>query len=223
MSDWKEQHSSWAIMEYEGALNAYCNFNGMRLHFQGRYDWFKNGSGVKVKFETFMKRSDKQWFLKLHRRFQQYDDSILIAHLAANFIENPKCWIQELLSRNADDRREKFIAALKAYDYDFQMWVKDNLWNICNQNQCKFLDLIRPKAGELTWLQKAVIADRIPMHILVGLDRITGFINTYDEHYADDPMWEEIADYLKKIRGFYVFDYQPSKIFLINYIKDNNL
>lgn len=220
--DW-HNGSMWASMEYEAAMYTYQNFNAMRLHFQGKYDWHKHGAALKVKFETFVKRKDKNFFLKLHRRFEQYDEGMLIAHLAANFIENPKCWIQELLSKTADDRRKDFIAKNEAFPYEFRNWVQDTIPIICQQNNCKFLDLIRPQDGEMTWLQKAIIADKIPMHILVGFDRITGFINTYETQYEDDPMWQEINDYLKIVRGFYVFDYQPSARFLINFLKDNNL
>ncbi len=223
MADWNEGGSLWASMQMEEALDTYCNFQAMRLHFQGRYDWHKYGDTVKIKLETFLKRRDKKLFLQLHRRFANREDGIFLAHLAANFIANPKIWVTGLLNPNADAVRKQWIASVDAYDYNFQCFINDSLRSICMQNNKTFLELIRPpEDGQHPWLLKAVVADRIPMEVVIGLDRCTGFISTYDKHF-DDPIWTEVSEYLHMIQGFYMFDYKPSQIYLINFIRKHGL
>ena len=47
---------------------AYLNYLALKLHFDGKYDYFKYGGKTSATIESFKKRKDKHQFAKLARK-----------------------------------------------------------------------------------------------------------------------------------------------------------
>ncbi|QZI90536.1 hypothetical protein MYOV003v1_p0212 [Vibrio phage 207E48.1] len=217
--------SEWEQQEYFAAFEVYKLYQGIKLHFTptNKYDFWAHGSTERTKFETFYNRRDKYQFLKLKRRFEQRDEKYLIGHIAANLMYDHKMWVGNILSEACNKRTTQYIADNDGFAYKFECWVKDNVPQICAQNNCKFMDLFKPVDGDHPWFIKAINAEVIPIQIIFGLARITGCFNSYDKRYADDFIWPELSDHFQRLSGWYLFDTDMAQRQLIQFLKANNL
>lgn len=223
MSKWGDVNL-WASAELEEAMWTYRQFMGMFLHFKGDYDWFKYGDMVNVKTESFLARKDRNLFVKLHRKFKNMDEAEVVAHLAANFIDNPKCWVHFLVSAKADKNRKEFLAELQGFQYSLRTFLTDNIESICKSQGTNFIGLFKPVSDEeYPWFLRGIIAEKFPTSHMVAMGVLTGAFNQYDKMYENDPNWPTISSYINKIKGFYVVDIEGERVWLANLIKEKGL
>lgn len=76
-------------------------YQALKLHFTSdSYDFFKYNGKTNVSVTAFENRKDKYHFYKLSRKCTNKDD--LINFIVANFVEDEKSWVGNLLMEEAD-------------------------------------------------------------------------------------------------------------------------
>lgn len=218
--------SHYEQMEFESALPTYQTYMGMKLHFSPsvNYCWFEYGQQSTLNVGSLYKARGRLQIMKLHKRFSQLPEEHLIAHLAANFIHKPNIWLLDLLKKDAFDRATEYRGVIENFQYKFKTFMSDSMINYAEAKGLSFMDLIKPtSASEHTWLLKACMSEKIPLWVIVGLNRITSFVQTYDKIYANDIFWPTISDHIKRIQGFYVFEHSTAQQWLIKEIKNKGL
>lgn len=222
----KIELTHWEKIEFEAALPTYRIYQGMKLHFNPaiKYDWHHYGGADNLNVNSMYKARGRIQLLKLHKKFERLGEEYLIAHLAANFIHDPKMWLVALLSRDATQRADEYRGIIENFRYKFQIFMNDNIFEYCELRNTTFMELIKPPAdGSHSWLLKGLIAEKLPWWFVIGLNRITSFVQAYDKTYAGDMFWPTISDHIKNIQGFYVFDHESTQHWLISEIKRRNL
>ena len=90
---------------------AYKKYLSIKLHFsKDEYDFFKYNGETNAKYEAFIQRNDKYFFVKAARK---YGDNI-VDYFVSNFISNKSPYIKDM---NADVylERQKRIDGLTYY------------------------------------------------------------------------------------------------------------
>ena len=87
-------------------IDAYLMYCAMKAHFdKGDYDFIKYGGKSKVSRDSFYKRNDRIFFVKLTRKYKSKDD--IQDYLLANFLIYPKGWVGKFHEDNYIEWQKK--------------------------------------------------------------------------------------------------------------------
>ena len=88
------------------AVDTYLLYCSLKAHFNGKYDYHKFGGRTKISRDSFWKRKDRIFFVKLA---QMYIDDVMLNYFISNFIssEDPaKVWIGEIIQNGETNFKE---------------------------------------------------------------------------------------------------------------------
>ena len=89
-------------------------FNALRLHFNDeKYNYFKYNGKTKCKF---VPENQFYVFQKLEKRYGENIQDFYVA----NFLENPKLWIHDLLGQECDDIYKEWLRKNQSLTYHFK-------------------------------------------------------------------------------------------------------
>ena len=87
----------------------------VKMHFKSpTYDYQKYLGKVNVKEDTFNKRKDKWFFVKLAKTFAEED---MLDLVVSNFLENDNVYVTHLLNAEAKD----IMLDYKQYDFNWEI------------------------------------------------------------------------------------------------------
>ena len=187
------------------ALDAYKTYVALKNHFtQSKYDYFKYNKKVTVTADSFYKRRDKIFFAKLGNRKDQYLEEFLVA----NFLKDPKIWIGELLSDEAETVYKDWKKKQESISYLF----KSEIEFLSNYDTKEKLDnfFLPPKDGSHPAIFLMLMRKEINIETYVILDSILNFSSRYDKIYTD-PLYKEVSKICKKYLPFLEVDLAKQK------------
>ena len=76
------------------AIDVYLMYCALKAHFKGDYDYHKFSGQTKVKRDSFWKRKDRIFFVKVGRK---YDDDELLNYFVSNFIQERNGYIANFM------------------------------------------------------------------------------------------------------------------------------
>jgi hypothetical protein len=189
-------------------FEAYRQYLAIKNHFAlDSYDYIKYNGKVSASEKSFMGRKDKFFFTKLGKRF---DDEELKYFLVANFFENEKIWVGNLLD-------EKYIEVYKRFQKKQQSMtylIKSDLSNIVSyldNNNVTFDELFAVRDNELPLLLQFQQEDLIQVETLVAMDRVLNFFARWDKNVEDDIFYPIVRKRIKKYEGFVNVDVSKIK------------
>lgn len=192
--------SQWEIAEYSNAFDVYCIFMAIKLHFTDKnFDYGTYGPMTNYKFETFFARQNvcKQ-FARLARRFESQQTEVVENYIIANFIKNPKTWVTTLLTRQAQANYDEWRKLYNNFSYNFvEQFEKDMIPRIKERNMT-FMQYIRGSGEGHPPFMTDIIRKVYPLWFLVGMNKVTGFMNLYDTAYKEDIFWGPESFLLRK-------------------------
>ena len=189
----------------------YVEYLAQKSHFSNvNYDYFKYNKKVRASAKSFNSRSDKYWFEKTSRK---YNDKEIVEFLVANFVstDNPQSiWIGEII--NSGERT-------------YQEWVKTNqsLTYIFKEqstelfSQTKLENVFDCSKGHPILL-KTFLKSELAPEIMVIYDKIFSYISEFDKKLLD-PVWETVSLKIKKYKPFLntdIFQYKKLLRDIIN-------
>lgn len=192
-------YTEWQKMELERAFNVYCTFMAIKLHFTTRdFDYSLYGP-MNYKFETFIaKQAVAMQFAKLARRFESSQGGVMENYIIANFIKSPKTWVNTLLNRQAKANYDEYRKLYDNFAYNFlEVFEKEMIPAIMERN-CTFIEYVKGNDTGHPALLTDIIMKRFPVWFLVGLNKIVGFIQLYDNILKEDIYWNSESFLLKK-------------------------
>lgn len=174
---------------------AYCLFNAIKLHFTSSYDYFKyNGKTHNATKNNFDIRSDKYHFYKISREYPNKE--IFIDLLVANFLEQDKVWVGDLLSEGAREHYLNHQKVIQSLSHIFENDCikifddQDNPNNILKTN------------GEYPILLIKGLQKDIHFETLCILNMILNFMPMWKSKIEDTIYW---PNYSKKIEKYACF------------------
>lgn len=188
-------------------LETYQSYLALKLHFGGKYDYFKYGGKTSASAESFDKRKDKFKFVKLSNKLS---DPQIIDYYLANFIRG-KEWIGDFDQKNWMDHKKVNQSLEYFYANDIE-----KLLTLTNN----FDILFRVEDGNHPKLLKAYLGKKINLETLVILEKILKYRERFDAKISETFIWPKISLLIKKYEPFLKIDEKSFKSKTLNSIKN---
>lgn len=195
-------------MNDAGGFEAYTMYQGLKLHFTGSYDYVKYNGKTHATKEQFTVRKDKFSFYKLSRKYNREE---LFGFYVANLLKNPKIWVGELLTDDADS------------EYKLWLRVQQSLTYIFEQDLNKLMDqvetpdnMLRVVDGQYPLLYNIYNQNQIYLETVILLDDVLNFFPMWERKIEDDIVFPDFLFKCKKYKPFLHYD----KVKVKNILKD---
>ena len=176
----------------------YCEYLAQKSHFSNvNYDYFKYNKKVRATITSFNRRSDKYWFEKTSRK---YNDKEVVDFLVSNFVaaDSPSnLWIGSII--NSGERTyQEWMRRQQSLTYLF----KEQSNELFSNNELE--SVFNCSKGHPVLLKRYLGGD-ISLETLVIFEKIFSFRQKFDEK-LDDPVWECVSLKIKKYSPFIQVD-----------------
>ena len=180
-------------------IDAYLMYCAMKAHFdKSDYDFVKYNGKSKVSRDSFYKRNDRIFFVKLTHKYKNKED--VQNYLLANFLVHPKGWVGKFDEENFIGWKKK----IQSLTYTF----KSELEPILNK------DLVAVSKNRHPKLLKDYLCKRVSLESLVILDSILNFHKAWNAELIDDYVWKDVYKLMNDYKSFLKFDSNSFKLIL---------
>jgi hypothetical protein len=195
-------------MNEAGGFEAYEMYHGLKLHFTSNYDYVKYNGKTNVNKNQFMLRKDKFQFYKLSRKYKRDE---LFGFYVANMLVNPKIWVGELLTEDADSEYKVWQKTQQSISYVFEQDLH-NLFDSVNNPE----ELLKVVDGQYPLLYTLYTQGKSTKETLIILNEILNFMPMWMKKVSDDIIFPEFIKSCEKYKPFLNYD----KVKLKNLLKD---
>lgn len=189
-----------------GGFEAFALYQGLKLHFTGNYDFVKYNGKTNVTKDQFMMRKDKYTFYKLSR---QYKRDELFGFYVANLLKNPKIWVGELLTEDANSEYVLWLKMQQMLSYAFEQQL-DYIFDKVDKPD----DLLKVVDGEYPLLYNEYLQDKVSIETMIILDDILNFFPMWQKKIDDDLIFPDFVFKCKKYKPFLHYDKPKFKTLL---------
>lgn len=194
-----------------GGFDVFKTYLALKLHFTNdNYNYFDYDGKVNCKLETFTKRNDRYFF---HKLSTQYDKYSIIDFFVANFLDDGKQWVGNLLRK---DGKQVYLDYKKYKDgitYHFRsncLHINDDF----NSRNLSFDDGLSPNGANHPRLLQLLLKKNITYQTMVILDYHLNFIKRWDKQITEKFVWPIISKRIKKYIKFVKFNETETKLTL---------
>ena len=172
----------------------YC---AMKAHFsKGDYDFVKFGGKTKVSRDSFWKRKDRHFFVRISKK---YKDEVQ-DYLLANFLIHPKGWVGKFDEDNYTEWKKKIQSLTYTFKSEIEPILDKNLVAVSKNKHPKLL--------------KDYLGKRVSLETLVILDSILSFHKEWNTKLVDDYVWKDVYKLMNDYKSFLNFDTNSFKLIL---------
>jgi hypothetical protein len=179
-------------------FQVYIEYLALKSHFSNeKYDYFKYNKKVRASVASFNKRSDKYWFEKTSRK---YNDKEIVDFFVANFVsvDNPhSLWIGSLINEG-----EKVYLEWMKTNQSLTYIFKEQSTELFSQTK---LENVFDCSKGHPILLKTFLKSELAPEIMVIYDIIFSYISEFDKKLLD-PVWETVSLKIKKYKPFIHID-----------------
>jgi len=188
-------------------IDVYLMYCAMKAHFsKSNYDFHKYGGKTKVSRDSFWKRKDKYFFVKLAKKLDDHDS--IQDYLVSNFIKDRKGYIANFNDENYKVWKDKKTDFYNVFFNELKPLVKN------------FEPLFQTKNNNHPKLLKEFLGDRVSLETLIILDEIVSFSKNWDKELKEDIVWPDLKKMMKNYKGFLTFDRNRCRIGLLRLIEE---
>ena len=191
-------------------LETYQSYLALKLHFGGKYDYFKYGGKTSATLSAFEKRKDRFKFVKLS---QKLSDPQILDYYLANFIRG-KEWIGDFDQKNWLEHKKVNQSLEYVYENDIE-----KLLTITENFDILF------KVGEGTHpkLVKAYLGKKISLETLVILEKVLHYRQQFDAKISETYVWPKVSLLIKKYEPFLKIDVRAFRMKTLILVKELTL
>lgn len=190
-------------------IDVYIMYCAMKAHFSRKdYDFFKYGGKTKVSRDSFWKRKDRFFFVKLSKKYKTEIE--IRNYLVSNFIKDKSGYIANFSEENYNSwllRRsgffEQFVIEMKPFIKEFEP-----LFEVKNSSHPKLL--------------KEFLGSRVSLETMLVLDELVSFSKKWDQQLEDDIVWVDLKKLMKNYKGFLTINKNRYRIKLLKLIEESN-
>ena len=181
----------------------------MKAHFgKSDYDFVRFGGKSKVSRDSFWKRKDRSFFVKLSRKYKTSNE--IKDYLVSNFVKENKGWVGNFTDENYTQWKNMNM---------IEMLEKDITPLLQDFDKGKFIFAV-PESSHPKLL-KEYLGKRVSLETMIILDELMGYVPKWNVHLKDDFMWEEINLLMNNYKKFLTFDAEQCRIILLKFVKGN--
>lgn len=190
-------------------LCAYGLYVALKNHFTSDYDYFKYDKKIRSVEKSFDKRKDRFVFMRLGKAKGNYLEEFLVA----NFVENGRVYVSNLLTEECESVYKKWKQRQESMSYNFNNEVSF----LEDLDSSEINNLFKTKRNEHPEIIRMFLQKEISIETLIILNDILTFMDDYD-NILSDPLYDEVSRLCKKYRPFMAFDIERYKSALRNMV-----
>ncbi len=156
-----------------------------------------------------MLRKDKFQFYKLSRKYKREE---LFGFFVANMLVNPKIWVGDLLSEDAESEYKVWQKTQQSLSYVFEQDIQ-RVFDMVNNPE----ELLKVVDGQYPLLYNLYMQGKIAKETLIILNEILNFLPMWVKKVDDDLIFPEFVKSCEKYKPFLNFDKQK----MITILKKN--
>ena len=180
-------------------IDAYLMYCAMKAHFdKSDYDFVKYNGKSKVSRDSFYKRNDRVFFVKLTRKYKSKQD--IQDYLLANFLVHPKGWVGKF----DEDNFIQWQRRIQSLSYIFKSEIEPILEK----------GLVEVSKNKHPKLLKEYLGKRVSLETMVILDSILVYSKTWNVELKDDYVWKDVYKLMNDYTSFLKFDTKSFKLIL---------
>ena len=188
-------------------IDVYLMYCAMKAHFsKNNYDFHKYGGKTKVSRDSFWKRKDKYFFVKLAKKHDDRDS--IQDYLVSNFIRDRRGYIANFNDENYKVWKDRKTDFYNIFFDELKPLVKD------------FEPLFQTKNNNHPKLLKEFLGDRVSLETLIILDDLVNFSKRWDRELKEDIVWPDLKKLMKNYKGFLTIDKNRYRIKLLELIEE---
>jgi hypothetical protein len=189
-------------------IDVYLMYCAMKAHFsKNDYDFFTYKGKSRVPRNSFYKRKDRGFFVKLSRKYSEED---LKNYLVANFVIDRRGYIANFNDENYEQWKEKRSNFYNIFTKEIRPLVKN------------FNPLFEVKNSEHPILLKEYLGKRVSLETLIILDDLVNFSKTWNNHMAEDYIWFDLKKLMNNYKRFLTIDKNQYRIQLLKLIEESS-
>ena len=191
------------------SIDIYLMYCAMKAHFgKGNYDFVEYRGKTRIKRETFYKRKDRHFFVRLSRNYKTEEE--IKNYFVANFIKNKKGYIANFNDENYESWKLKrqgffnlFAAEMTPLVHSFE-----NLFVVENNKHPK--------------LMKEFLGSRVSLETMIIVNELVNYELVWNKELEDDIVWPELKKLMNDYNRFLTIDRKQYKIRLLKLIEESS-
>ena len=190
-------------------IDIYIMYCAMKAHFSKRdYDFHKYGGKTKVSRDSFYKRKDRFFFVKISKKYKTKTE--IMHYYVSNFIKDKRGYIANFNDENykswllkRDNFYEQFLIEMRPFIKEFEP-----LFEVKNENHPKLL--------------KEFLGGRVSLETIIILDELVKYGKKWDEQLKGDIIWIDLKKLMENYKGFLTINKNLYKMKLLKLIEESN-
>ena len=190
-------------------IDVYLMYCAMKAHFgKTDYNFIKYGGKSRVPRNSFFKRKDRYFFVKLSKKYKTENE--IRNYFIANFMMEQRGYVANFNDENYEKWQNKQNNFHDIFTNEIQPMIQD------------FNSLFEIKKSEHPKLMKEYLGKRISLETLIILDELVEYSKKWNEHLKDDILWPDLKKLMNNYKWFLTFDKKQYRINLLTMIKESN-
>ena len=190
-------------------IDVYLMYCAMKAHFgKTNYNFIKYGGKSRVPRNSFFKRKDRYFFVKLSKKYKTENE--IRNYFIANFMMEQRGYVANFNDENYEKWQNKQNNFHDIFTNEIQPMIQD------------FNSLFEIKKSEHPKLMKEYLGKRISLETLIILDELVEYSKKWNEHLKDDILWPDLKKLMNNYKWFLTFDKKQYRINLLTMIKESN-
>ena len=190
-------------------IDVYLMYCAMKAHFGNTdYDFITYRGKSRVSRDSFYKRKDRFFFVKLSRKYKEYDE--IRDYFISNFIKDRNGYISSFNDENYENWKIRRYSFYGIFSEEIKPFVKE------------FNPLFEVKKSEHPKLMKEFLGGRLSLETLIVLDELVKFTKKWNQKLKDDIIWLDLKKIMNDYKRFLTIDKNKYRIQLLNLIEESN-
>jgi len=190
-------------------IDVYLMYCAMKAHFgKSDYDFVTYKGKTRIKRDTFYKRKDRSFFVRLARKYKTEQE--IQNYFVANFIKDKKGYIANFNDENHESWKLKRQGFFEMFEVEMKPLVD------------AFEDLFKIENGQHPKLMKEFLGGRVSLETIIILDELVGYGPQWDTELRDDIIWIDLNNLMNNYERFLTIDQEQYKIRLLKLIEESS-
>ena len=189
-------------------IDVYLMYCAMKAHFgKGDYDFVTYKGKTRIKRDTFYKRKDRSFFVKLSRKYKTEQE--IQNYFVSNFIKDKKGYIANFNDENYESWKLKRQGFFDMFEVEMKPLVE------------AFEDLFTVTNGQHPKLMREFLGGRVSLETVIILDELVNFGPDWNKQLEDDIIWIDLDNLMNNYERFLTIDQEQYKIRLLKLIEES--
>jgi len=190
-------------------IDVYLMYCAMKAHFgKGDYDFVTYKGKTRIKRDTFYKRKDRSFFVKLSRKYKTEQE--IQNYFVSNFIKDKKGYIANFNDDNYESWKLKRQGFFDMFEVEMKPLVE------------AFEDLFTVTNGQHPKLMREFLGGRVSLETVIILDELVNFGPDWNKQLEDDIIWIDLDNLMNNYERFLTIDQEQYKIRLLKLIEESS-